>query len=373
VLFGFVKSKTFVQTFLDMLMDIHRWRSLRVRPLISPSTSSDFDFYDWVSSRSNAGLGEVRLGHWLGVSHRVGRLMSYWILPESGIPISATTVQRLTNAERAADEFKSRMREFEKKFKVVFDSQSADITQTLVRHIDSHEIIDRDNEDPDFFNDFTQIIDDAALTHADSDENVVNSFEVGSDQFIGMELALPQGDNGEMLHARVTKRIRDSEGLPIGTASENPFLDSQKYDIDEFADGNLEELPANIMAENLIAQVEEEGRRQMMLDKIIDHRSNQDAVSKAEETYVNQYGVSRQKQTTQGWEVLIQWKDSSMDWVALKDLKESYPVELALYATNRGIGDEPTVAWWVPYVLKSKSVSFRKSSQSIGLAQTIIV
>jgi hypothetical protein len=38
----------------------------------------DFEFYDWVTFfRSNAGLGEVHLGQCLGVSHHVGRLMSY--------------------------------------------------------------------------------------------------------------------------------------------------------------------------------------------------------------------------------------------------------------------------------------------------------
>jgi hypothetical protein len=45
----------------------------------------DFKFYDWVMFRTNAGLGEAALGRWIGVSHRVGRLMSYGILPESGI------------------------------------------------------------------------------------------------------------------------------------------------------------------------------------------------------------------------------------------------------------------------------------------------
>jgi hypothetical protein len=59
----------------------------------------DFEFYDWVAFRSNAGLGETELGKWHAVSHRVGRLMSYSILPLSGNPISATTVQRLTNDE----------------------------------------------------------------------------------------------------------------------------------------------------------------------------------------------------------------------------------------------------------------------------------
>ena len=60
----------------------------------------DFAFYDWVTYKSNAGVGSPDLGRWLGVSHRVGPIMSYWVLPRSGIPISCTTVQRLTNLEK---------------------------------------------------------------------------------------------------------------------------------------------------------------------------------------------------------------------------------------------------------------------------------
>jgi hypothetical protein len=37
----------------------------------------DFGFYDWVVYRANAGLGELSLGRWLGVSHKVGQLMLY--------------------------------------------------------------------------------------------------------------------------------------------------------------------------------------------------------------------------------------------------------------------------------------------------------
>lgn len=61
-----------------------------------------------------------------------------------------------------------------------------------------------------------------------------------------MELALPRGDDGEMIHVRVVKQIKDNEGNSIGVASHNPLLDSRKYEI-KFADGNLKELTANIM------------------------------------------------------------------------------------------------------------------------------
>jgi hypothetical protein len=113
--------------------------------------------------------------------------------------------------------------------------------------------------DPEFFEEFARVIDNASLPHADDAVAVtddVKAIEVGSDQYIGMELALPRGDDGEMIHARVTKRMRNEEGQPIGTAHNNPLLDSRRYEI-EYIDGNVEELTANIIAENIIAQVDD--------------------------------------------------------------------------------------------------------------------
>jgi hypothetical protein len=56
----------------------------------------DFVFYDLVWFKENAGLGETQLGRFLDADHAVGSLMSYKILPISGIPVSRTTVQRAT-------------------------------------------------------------------------------------------------------------------------------------------------------------------------------------------------------------------------------------------------------------------------------------
>ena len=61
------------------------------------------------------------------------------------------------------------------------------------------------------------------------------------------------------------------------------------------------------------------------------------------------------------------WKDGSSDWVALKDLKESYPVELAIYATNRSIEDEPAFAWWVPYILKKQKRILKKVNSKLKI------
>ena len=39
-----------------------------------------FAFYDQCWYKENSGLGKTHIGKWLGVSHHIGPLMSYWIL-----------------------------------------------------------------------------------------------------------------------------------------------------------------------------------------------------------------------------------------------------------------------------------------------------
>ena len=43
----------------------------------------DFGFYDRVWFKEDAGLGETKLARFLGVSHQVRSLMSYWVFPAS--------------------------------------------------------------------------------------------------------------------------------------------------------------------------------------------------------------------------------------------------------------------------------------------------
>ena len=94
-----------------------------------------------------------------------------------------------------------------------------------------------------------------------------------------------------------------------------------------------------------------------MLSEILEHRVLPDAIPQSEGTYVNAYygRVKRRKATTCGWDILVEErKDGSSDWIALKDLKDSYPVERALYTTNQNLDDEAVLTWWVPSVLKKK-------------------
>ena len=68
----------------------------------------DFSIWDLVTFKNDPGVHSAEIGRWMGVSHRVGPEMAYWILPASGIPISCTTVQRITNLEKEQDIWKEK-------------------------------------------------------------------------------------------------------------------------------------------------------------------------------------------------------------------------------------------------------------------------
>ena len=169
-----------------------------------------------------------------------------------------------------------------------------------------------------------------------------------------MELALPHGDEATPQYAKVTKRLRDANGIPIGTADDNPILDMRMYDI----------------AENLFAQVDQDGNHQVLLDEIIDYCTTGKEVKQQDAFITTRTGTKRRHETTIGWELLVQWKDSSMNWIALKDLKESYPVQVAEYSVGARISMEPAFAWWVPYMLKKCNRIIAKSNLSTGFGLT---
>ena len=63
----------------------------------------EFDFYDRVWFKQYAGVGETKLGRWIGVAFGYRSLINYWVLPESGIPVPRKTLQRSTEAEHGLE------------------------------------------------------------------------------------------------------------------------------------------------------------------------------------------------------------------------------------------------------------------------------
>ena len=88
---------------------------------------------------------------------------------------------------------------------------------------------------------------------------------------MNMEVAFPRDTEGPDF-ACVTKRLTDANGLPIGTANENPILDTRMYEV-EYVDGKKFSLTANAISQKMSSQVDEEGTRHVLFDKIFDHCS----------------------------------------------------------------------------------------------------
>ena len=315
----------------------------------------DFGFYDWVWYRENAGLGETKIGRWLGVSsHRVGTLMSFWVLASTGKVLSRTTVQRVTQLELQLEETTVRTKAY---------------TEQLTERIGANDFVQQDDDgnyifniddwddpafDADFLKKVATAINDPNIKEAD-DDFTPDSFD---DTYLNMELALLR-QGGEVQFGRVVKRLRDKDGLPIGTANDNPILDSRLYEV-EFQDGYKTSLAANTIAENLFAQIDDEGNRHVLFQEIIDHRTNGKQILQQDAFITTRTGTRRRRETTIGWELCVQWKDQSTTWVTLKDMKEAYPVQSAEYAVQARIAEEPAFAWWAPHTLKKRNLIIAK-------------
>ena len=94
----------------------------------------------------------------------------------------------------------------------------------------------------------------------------------------------------------------------------------------------------------------------MILYEIIDQRQDVNTIGKGDAFTKTPNRMKRIKMTTSGWQLCIQWKDGSTNWVVLKDIKKSYPVGLAYYVKRMKIDDGPLFALWVTYVQKKRKI-----------------
>ena len=98
-----------------------------------------------------------------------------------------------------------------------------------------------------------------------------------SNAYVEMKLGLPRGEYDSLMHAIIKQRTLDDDGNPMGTEITNPLVDTRAYE-NEFIYGTTETITSNIIAENLIAQVDEKGHRKLLLENIINYRRNNEVV-----------------------------------------------------------------------------------------------
>ena len=151
--------------------------------------------------------------------------------------------------------------------------------------------------------------DDGMQDHVpDADDLVVNPDT--QDNYVGAEVNLSFGRT--MRSGSIKRQARDAKGELFGTRNSNPILDTRSYEV-ELPDGDVAEFTANVIAENMFSQCDGYGNQYRLMSGIVDHKSNEKAVSKSDR-YVVIRGRQFLRNTTVGWKLCIEWRDGSTSW-----------------------------------------------------------
>ena len=321
---------------------------------------TEFAWYDWVwfipgtgASTSKEGkedhgnpeqdtMENRGLGRYLGPSESVGEAMTAKVLTAQGKVISRTTVLPLSPEDEASQGVKDRQKEWTETLRANLKHRHEPST----REEDNAMFPLSDDDQPGEY--YADELNEALKAAPDAEDIDPNTF----DKLLNAQVVLPRRDSQAV--GRVIQRKRDADGNLIGIINHaNPLMSTAMYEV-EFADGTVEAVAANTIAENIYTQVDEDGHDVLSLEEIIDHEATEEAVPKEHGFYTDRNGQKKRVKTTKGWHMLFKFKDGTTSWFQLKDVKDDFMIQIAEYAVTAGIAEEPAFAWWVPYTIKKR-------------------
>jgi hypothetical protein len=303
---------------------------------------AELGWYEWcwyIGNVQSDSLEVKWLGRYVGPSILVGEPMCGAILNSNGHIVNTTSYYPLSLEDTNSEVITQKKLEYTTKLTAKLLTQGKDVATHPAEgsdetpHPEPYMPADPAEPEPE------------PIPEADEmDQDTFN-------KYISARVLVPKV--GEMAYGTVKRRKRNSRGDPNGHSNPNPFHDTSVYEID-FDSGDSAEYTANIIAENIYAQVDDEGWTCHSVAEIVDHRFTPDAVRGDEAFVFNVKGKRVLKRTTKGVQHCVKWKDGSTTWVSLKDVKESNPIEVAEYAYAHNLQNEPAYAWWVRHTLRRR-------------------
>ena len=298
------------------------------------SNVCQFAFYDWgiyletsTNPKTKFPLQNRMLCRVLGPATDVGNKMTYNLLRVDGKVVPRSTVRPLTDDEEISPVEIAKRKAFDSAIRSKLGSSLTPPPKPPKPY--TFEAYEDDEEEP------------ALLPETDDCEY---------DCLINAEVLLPHRD--EQTQATVLSPTKSNDGEETGRHSANPILNTKIYDV-MFPDGAVKQYAANVIAENMWAQVDQEGHQYRILEGITGHRKDSNAVERKDQFVKTKKG-RQLRQTTAGWDLCVAWKDGSEQWVKLKDIKGSNPLAVAEYTRANDLEEEPAFRWWVPYTLKKQ-------------------
>ena len=334
----------------------------------------EFEWYQWIWYNDPVSQDRTRLGRWLGPAHNAGQGLAYYILTGNGEVVMRSTVVPLAETEITQSTIKERQEEFTKDIgNAIGNYNKAAAELAIHKPTDEADIyndilFDADDHSEDLL---VQEIDPddipVVMPYHDNIKGLDAPSAILNDSLLGAEVTLPSPQG--LINGKVKRRkVDQSTNLLVGTHNDNPILDSRVYEV-EMPDGTYNDYSANVLIENIMASVDDQGQTPMMLEDIIGHRFNNDYINENDGWYITPQGSKKRRITTRGCDLNVQWTDGTSSWIPLKDMKESNPLEVSDYAIRNSIGHHPVFAWWVPQTIKRKERIVKQISHRLAKKQ----
>jgi hypothetical protein len=268
---------------------------------VDVSTISEYAWYEWVKFMDTAAkfpVSNIQLVRDLGADIDIGPAMTRNILKKNGMVMYRSSVRSLTQDEIQSPTEQKERQEFdiaiEEKFGPAMNKgnfqDDPDYADFVTPTFDSYE---DDEVPPSKIPD----IDDIKKEH--------DVYTYG--QYVGAHVRVPIGN--DIKSGKFLRRKHELDGTVRGRANANPMLDTRTYEI-EFPDGRSDEYTTNVIAENMYAQCDIEGRQFNLMEGIIDHKSDGHAVD-PDEMYIKHGSNKKVRKTTKGWHLCVELKDGT--------------------------------------------------------------
>jgi hypothetical protein len=163
----------------------------------------DFEFYDLVWFYT-PGLKGPFFGQWLGVAHRVGGNLSYWILNSKANVLARTSVQHVTEQEMNNIDIQKKIDNFQTE---------------LFQKLEIIQPVDPPKDGIIYLQDVDIGEDEPEVAMAIEADDVTDE---AYDKYVGAGLITTYA--GDYRYAEVTKQMRDDDNRAFGRRHENPKL-----------------------------------------------------------------------------------------------------------------------------------------------------
>jgi hypothetical protein len=227
------------------------------------SNLCQYQWYDWCYFREQKHsypYAQELLGRVLGPRKGAGNEMAQRILKANG-----KVVPRRSSCPLKVDEIHLPT---EIKKRDVFDGLTERRWGTSInppKQTDAEDLDDNDFEVYEDKNETKRTVPDIEDT-VDANGKLLNQ-QPAYDKILRSEVSLQLGEN--MTVGKVTKRALGPNGNVAGTYDEN-LCNTMIYEV-EFPDGQLKEYAANVIAENMLSQVDSDGFSLTMMEAITDY------------------------------------------------------------------------------------------------------